>query len=194
VSRWCSDRGPGDTRVIDGIGTETLGGIPGPEAWYIPYMARYITNLAPYDEARFGHSLLDGMKSAALAVKMGGILPHKALEEAEKLRAEPGGWHVVRTLMHIYPGVAICGVRAIDRCLLQDAYTQRTDRPGSGGYASSSGRRGLYAASHICPFWSAGRVLGARGAVGKATLRYAPILTFAVIYGLLFAPLTFLTF
>ena len=39
------------------------------------YLGMYVFDMAPVEEERFDHSLLDGMKSAALTVEMGGIHP-----------------------------------------------------------------------------------------------------------------------
>jgi hypothetical protein len=156
------------------------------------YMARYITNLAPYEEARFGHSLLDGMKSAALAVEMGGIRPHKALEEVEKLRAEPGGWHVVQTLAHIYPVVAIVAFGLLIAAFYKMPTLNQLTALGV-AVTLLPPAAGDYTLLHLyVPFGALVVFLAREVAVGKATLHYAPILTFAVIYGLLFAPLTFL--
>jgi hypothetical protein len=74
------------------------------------YLDNYVGKLMPVGEERFCHSLLDGMKSAALTVEMGGVHPVKALEEVPILRAEPGGWHTVHPLVRIYPFVAIAGL------------------------------------------------------------------------------------
>ena len=102
-------------------GTGDAGGINGP--WPNPwkayqelrpgvnlYLGMYVANLAQVEEERFNHSLLDGMKSAALTVKMGGIHPDKALVEVPKL-SDDRTWeeHVVLPLVLVDAYIAIAG-------------------------------------------------------------------------------------
>ncbi|MGA2896324.1 MAG: glycosyltransferase family 87 protein [Acidobacteriaceae bacterium] len=72
------------------------------------YMNSYVLVLAHVDEARFEHSLLDGLKSAALILKMRGH--HGTTATVESLRNRPGGWPVVRLLVRVYPFVVITGL------------------------------------------------------------------------------------
>jgi len=156
------------------------------------YAARYITNLTPVEEARFSHSLLDGMKSAAVTVEMGGIYPIKALVEVTQLRTEPGGWHGVRPLVRVYPFVVFAGIGLICAVfykmpilnqLTALAVAATLFPPVSGDYTLLF----LY-----LPFATLLVFLTREVAAGKATLHYGSMLAFAVIYALLFSPLTFL--
>jgi hypothetical protein len=156
------------------------------------YIAIYVENLMLPDEARFCHSLLDGMKSAALTVEMGGIHPRKAIGEIERLRAEPGGWHVVHPLVRIYPFVAIAGLGLLIvvfykmpmlNQLIAVAVTITLIPPCSGDYSLLH----LYA-----PFGALLVFLTREVAVGKASFSSDSMLALAAIYALLFSPLTFL--
>jgi hypothetical protein len=156
------------------------------------YEARYITNLTPVEEARFSHSLLDGMKSAAVTVEMGGLYPVKALVEVTELRAEPGGWHTVHSLVRVYPYVAIAGfgllLAAFYRMPILNQLTAlgvaiTIFPPVAGEYTLLA----LYV-----PFGALVVFLTREVATGRATFPYSSMLALAVIYTLLFSPLTFL--
>jgi hypothetical protein len=156
------------------------------------YMNSYVLVLAHMDEARFEHSLLDGMKSAALTVEMGGIRPHKAIGDTEKLREEPGGWHVVRTLVRVYPFVAISGLGLLFAVFYKMPVLNQVTAlcvavslipPVSSDYTLLQ----LY-----LPFGAFLVYLTREVAIGKAIFPYSSMLALAVIYALLFSPLTFL--
>jgi hypothetical protein len=156
------------------------------------YIRDSIMNLRPVDEERFLHSPLDGMKSAALTIEMGGFRPHKAILDVPKLSAEPGGWHVVRTLMHIYLFVAIAGLGILFTVFYKMPVLNQVTAlcvavslipPVSADYTLLE----LY-----LPFAAFVVFLTREVAVGKATFSYASMLSFAVIYALLFSPLTLL--
>ena len=156
------------------------------------YVARYVTNLTPVEEMRFNHSLLDGMKSAAVTVEMGGIYPVKALVEVTQLRAEPGGWHGVRPLVRVYPFVLFAGLGLLIAVFYRMPMLNQLTAlavavtlfpPVSGDYTLLF----LY-----LPFATLLVFLTREVAAGKATISYASMLAFACIYGLLFSPLTFL--
>ncbi len=156
------------------------------------YVARYVTNLTPVEEMRFNHSLLDGMKSAAVTVEMGGIYPVKALVEVTQLRAEPGGWHGVRPLVRVYPFVVFAGLGLLIAVFYRMPMLNQLTAlavavtlfpPVSGDYTLLF----LY-----LPFATLLVFLTREVAAGKTTISYASMLAFACIYGLLFSPLTFL--
>lgn len=141
---------------------------------------------------RFDHSLLDGMKSAAVTVEMGGIYPIKALVEVTRLRTEPGGWHGVRPLVRAYPFVAFAGLGLLIAVFYRMPMLNQLTAlavavtlfpPVSGEYTLLF----LY-----IPFGALVVYLVREVATGKATISYASMLAFASIYGLLFSPLTFL--
>ncbi len=156
------------------------------------YTDHYAMNLMPVGEARFGHSLLDGMKSAALSVKMGGIHPREAVSEVPRLMNEPGGWHVAHRLAHIYPfvvitmiGLVIAGFyrKPMINQLTALAVLATLCPPVSGDYTLLH----LYV-----PFGALLVFLTREVAARRAIFPYNRMLILAIIYGLLFAPLTFL--
>jgi hypothetical protein len=157
------------------------------------YMARYVTNLTPLDESRFEHSLLDGMKSTALIMELGAIRPHTAVDRVPKLIAEPGGWYEARMLARIYPLFAIAGF-----CLLLVVFykmpmlNQLTALTVAVTLFPLSARD--YTLLYLYVSFAALLVFWTREvAVGKVVFPYRSTLALAVIYALLFAPLTFLT-
>lgn len=156
------------------------------------FVNRYVTNLTPYDEERFEHSLLDGMKSVALTVEMGGIHPIKAIGEVDRLRAEPGGWHVIRTLAFIYPLVAMVALGLLIAAFYKmPILNQLTALAVAVTLLPPSSRE--YTLLHLyVPFGALVVFLAREVSTGNATLRNAQIFGFAGIYALLFAPLTFL--
>jgi hypothetical protein len=158
------------------------------------HIAIHVDRMDPYWEERFEHSLLDGMKSAALTVEMGGIHPDKAIVEVPKL-SDDSTWeeHVVRPLVLIYPYVVIAGLGLLIvvfyrmpmlNQLTALAVATTLIPPCSADYTLLH----LYV-----PFGALLVFLTREVATGKTTLSYASMLTFAVIYALLFSPLTFLT-
>jgi hypothetical protein len=156
------------------------------------YIARYVTNLMPLDEARFDHSILDGMKSAALTVEMRGIRPHKAVGDVERLRAEPGGWRRAQQLARIYPLVAFAGLAILLAVFYKKPMLNQLTALGAAVtlFPPSAGE---YTLLHLyVPFGALVVFLVREVATGKATLRYRSMVAFAAIYALLFSPLTFL--
>jgi hypothetical protein len=156
------------------------------------YVDIYVMNLAQVDEARFLHSLLDGMKSGALTVEMGGIRPHKAVEEVPKLMAEPGGWHEVRPLVHAYPLVAIIGFGSLLSVFYEKPMLNQLTALGVAVtlFPPSAGE---YTLLHLyVPFGALVVFLAREAAAGKVVLRYSSMFALVVIYALLFSPLTFL--
>jgi hypothetical protein len=156
------------------------------------YMGYYILRELPYEEARFVHSLLDGMKSAALVVEMKGLHPTGAAAEISKLRAEPGGWPVAIALVRIYPVIAAVGFGVLlltfRRMPLLNQMT---------ALAVAITLFPLSAADYtllhlLVPFGALIVFLAREVATGTSAMRLSSMLAFAVIYGLLFAPLTFL--
>ena len=156
------------------------------------YMQHYVMDLMPAEEERFLHSLLDGMKSAALTVEMGGIHRHKAIAEIERLRAEPGGWHVVHPLVRVYPFVVIAGLGLLFavfyRMPLLNQMTALAVAVTLFPPVAAD-----YTLLHLyVPFGALLVFLTREVAPGKAAFPYSSMLSLAVIYALLFSPLTFL--
>ena len=156
------------------------------------YSETYINTLMPPQESRFAHSMLDGMKSAAMVAKAGSFRPRVALGVIDQLRARPGGWPAVRILVRIYPFVVISGVLLLvwvfhDKPLLNQltalGVTVTLFPPSAGDYSLLQ----LYV-----PFGAFVVFLVRDVATGKAKFAYSGMLWFAVIYGLLFAPSTLL--
>ncbi len=155
------------------------------------YRDHYVMNLLPVREARFGHSLLDGMKSAALSVEMGGIHPRKANSVVPQLIEEPpNGWHVARRLARIYPFIAMTTIGLVILLFYRKPMINQLTA--------------LAVLATLCPPVSADYTLlhlyvplGAllifltrEVAAQKAVFPYKRMMMLAVIYGLLFAPLT----
>ena len=115
------------------------------------YVARYVTNLTPVEEMRFNHSLLDGMKSAAVTVEMGGIYPVKALVEGDTTAR--GAWWMARgaSVSARLPVCRLRRTRTVDCRLLPDANAQPIDRVSRGCDAFPAGLRRLYAAVPVSP-------------------------------------------
>jgi hypothetical protein len=156
------------------------------------YMGYYILRELPYEEGRFVHSLLDGIKSAALIVEMHGLHPRGAAAEIPRLRAEPGGWPVAIELVRIYPMIAAAGFGLL---LIKFRRMPALNQMTALGVAVTLFPlcASDYTLLHLLVPFGALVVFWAREVVtGKATMRYRLMLAFAVIYGLLFAPLTFL--
>jgi hypothetical protein len=157
------------------------------------YVAIYVANMAQVEEERFNHSLLDGMKSAALTVKMGGIHPDKVLVEVPIL-SDDRTWeeHVVLPLVLVYPYVAIAGLGLLLAVFYKMPILNQLTALAVATtlFPLCSGDYTLLAL--YLPFGALLVFLTREVATGKATFSYASMLTFAVIYALLFSPLTFL--
>jgi hypothetical protein len=167
------------------------------------YNEHYAAAFMPSGEARFAHSILDGMKSVALTAQalsrplapadMRAVHPTPVLSEVMRLRAKPGGWHMARDLARIYPYIAL----AILAWILWRAYrlpmlNQVTAvaiaatllPPVSGDYTLLQ----LYV-----PFGALAVFLTREVSEGQSSFPRKPMMAIAVVYGLLFAPLTFLS-
>jgi hypothetical protein len=156
------------------------------------YLDNYVRNLMPVDEERFCHSLLDGMKSAALTVEMGGISTDKAISQVPDLSDEPGGWHTVRPLVRVYPFVALAGLGLLLAVFYRMPMLNQLTALGV-AVTLFPPVASEYTLLHLyIPFGALLVFLTREVATGKATFSYASMLTFAVIYALLFSPLTFL--
>jgi Glycosyltransferase family 87 len=161
-----------------------------PNASY--YVEHYVEAPMSVEEERFVHSLLDGMKSVALTVEMGGIRPHKAVGEVPKLIAEPGGWHVTHTLARIYPWVAVTGLGIVITVFYGMPILNQLTAIGV-SVTLFPPVAADYTLLHLyVPFGAFLVFLTRDVAVGKVTFSYASMIALAVIYALLFAPLTFL--
>lgn len=156
------------------------------------YYAHYVDNLTYVKEARFGHSLLDGMKSAALSYEMGGIRPGMAISEVPKLMAEPGGWHVVRSMVRFYPVVVIAALLlliavfyrmpALNQVIALSTFVTLCP-PASAAYTLLQ----LYV-----PFGALVVFLTREVATRRVSFSNGSMYGLAIIFGLLFSPLTFL--
>lgn len=156
------------------------------------YMDHYVMNLMPVDEARFGHSLLDGMKSAALSVEMGGVHPTVALSEVPRLMAEPGGWHAVRPLVHAYSFIVTAGFVLLIAVFYRMPILNQLTALGA-AVALCPPVAGDYTLLQLyVPFGALLVFLTRDVATGKAPFPQVPMLALATIYALLFSPLTFL--
>lgn len=156
------------------------------------YVERYVRAVAPPDEARFDHSLLDGFKSAAVAAEMRGIHPYKVLDREWYLITRPGGFRAARGLARIYPLIAAIGLGFViwvfyDKPLLNQltalAISVTLFPPSAGEYTLLH----LYV-----PFGALLIFLARDVATGRASFAFRPMIALAVIYALLFAPLTLL--
>jgi hypothetical protein len=164
------------------------------------YLDNYVGNLMPVGEARFCHSLLDGMKSAALTIeqshslkyRMGGFRPYKAIGDVPILRAEPGGWHVIRTLVRIYPFVAIAGLGLLFAVFYKMPILNQLTALAV-AITIVPPVAADYTLLHLyLPFGALVVFLTREVATGKVAFSYHSMLALAVIYALLFSPLTFL--
>ena len=156
------------------------------------YASDYIMNLKPVGEMRFNHSLLDGMKTAAVTVEMGGIYPIQVLEEVTELRLEPGGWHAVRPLVRVYPFVAVLGLGLLFVVFYKMPILNQITALAV-AIAIFPPVAGEYTLLHLyLPFAALLVFLTREVAPGRVAFPYASMLALAVIYGLLFSPLTFL--
>ena len=158
------------------------------------YLGMYVANLAQVEEERFNHSLLDGMKSAALTVKMGGIHPDKALVEVPKL-SDDRTWeeHVVLPLVLVDAYIAIAGFMLLLAVFYRMPMLNQLTALGVVVTLFPLSAADYTLLHLYVPFGALLVFLTREVATGKATLSYASMLTFAVIYALLFSPLTFLT-
>jgi hypothetical protein len=158
------------------------------------YVGVYVENLLPALEARFGHSLLDGMKVAAVTVEMGGMHPHQAIGEVQKLMMEPGGWHVVHTLVLVYPFVVVAGSGLLFAAFRKMPLLNQMTAVGV-AVTLFPPVAGDYTLLHLyVPFGALVLFLAREVAEGKAQFRSGAMMSFAVVYALLFAPLTVLMY
>lgn len=154
------------------------------------YTATYITNLGYVDQIRFQHSLLDGMKSAALIIEAKSIDPERINQEVDRVRFEPGGWHVAHSLVRVYPFIAVASLLALlavfYRLPMLNQLTALAVAINLFPVAAPD-----YTLLHLLvPFGALVVFLVREVATGKADFSNGAMLTLAVIYALLFAPLT----
>ena len=152
----------------------------------------HIVRLDPYEDARFEHSLLDGMKSAALTVEMGGIRPHKAVWEIPILRDEPAGWHIVRRMARIYPYLAIAGLGLLIAVFYRMPMLNQLTALAAAVTLIPPCSADYTLLAMYLPFGALLVFLSREVAAGKAAISHASLLALAVLYALLFSPLTFL--
>jgi hypothetical protein len=152
------------------------------------YTERYITNLAPVEEARFEHSLLDGMKSAALTVKMRGIHPNDAIMTVDMLRQPAGGWRQARALAHLYPYVICVGLALLFVVFRKQPLLNQLTALGA-AVTLFPPSAADYTLLHLyVPFGALLVFLVREVATGKATMRRGSLVAFATVYALLFSP------
>ena len=156
------------------------------------YLGMYVFNMAPVEEERFNHSLLDGMKSAALTVEMGGIHPIKALVEVTQLREEPGGWHSVHSLVRVYPYVAIAGFGLLLAAFYRMPMLNQLTALGVAITLFPPCAPDYTLLALYVPFGAMVVFLTREVAPGKVAFSNHSMLALAAIYALLFSPLTFL--
>lgn len=152
------------------------------------YMGIYVVNLLPVGESRFGHSLLDGAKSLAVIVQMGGIHPHGAIDRVQALRSEPGGWPVVHDLVKVYPFVVAVGFALIILVFRKMPVLNQLTALAA-AVTLFPPVAADYTLLHLYVPLGALVVFMAREvAAGKAELSYGTMLGLAVIYALLLSP------
>lgn len=155
-------------------------------------MGRYIANLTPPGELRFAHSVLDFLKSLALAVKLRSLNVDLAVEVGTRLRVQPGGWDVARTLVHIYAAVALAAI-----ALLAFVFFRK---PALNQVIAAAVSVTLfppisseYTLLHLyIPFGAFLIFLNRNLTAGRAQIKVRWVFAYATLFGVLFAPLTFL--
>lgn len=158
------------------------------------YVDLYVENLKPVGEARFSHSLLDGMKAVAVTAEMGGIHPRQAIGDVQRLMQEPGGWHAVHTLVRVYSVIVVVGLGLLLAVFSRMPMLNQMTGLGV-AVTLFPPVAGDYTLLHLyVPFGALVVFLAREAAEGKARLDYAAMIAFAAIYALLFSPLTLLMF
>lgn len=156
------------------------------------YFTHYVENLRPADEARFEHSLLDGMKIAAVTVKTRGIHPNVAISKIDELCSRPEGWHLARILARVYPWIALVGIlilakvfyrRPVVNQVIAVATAVSLCPPVSGEYTLLQ----LYV-----PFGAFLTFLARDVATRRTNFPDRAMAAFSGVFALLFVPLTFL--
>lgn len=156
------------------------------------YTARYLANLAPVEEERFDHSLLDTMKATALAVQMGGPRPHKAVGEVPRLIDEPGGWRPAVTLAQIYPLIALAAFAAIAAAFYKMPILNQLIALGVVTTLLPPGA-GDYTLLHLyVPFGAFLVFLTRQTTAGTSQIGSSSMLAIAALFGFLLSPLSFL--
>jgi len=161
------------------------------------YLGMYVFNMAQVEEERFNHSLLDGMKSAALTVEMGGIHPIEALIEVPKLTTKPpGGWHgvhpLVLVLVLVYPFIAIAGLGLLFAVFYRMPMLNQLTALGVAITLFPPCAPDYTLLALYVPFGAMVVFLTREVAPGKVAFSNNSMLALAAIYALLFSPLTFL--
>jgi hypothetical protein len=156
------------------------------------YVNDYIANFRPFEEERMHHSLLDGMKSAVLIRETGGIRPRKAEGVLKKLSTQPGGVPVIRTLVRIYPLVAITGLGLMVAVFYEMPMLNQLIAAGVAITLFPPQGNEYTLLSLYVPFGAFVVFLTRDVAAGRVSLGYRSMLALAVLFGLLFAPSTLL--
>jgi len=154
------------------------------------YMQRYVTNIGPLEELRSNHSLLDGMKTAALTIHMHRFDPVLARTELKKVRFQPGGWSVARSLARVYP-VVMSGALAMIILVFRRARRLNQLTAVAVAVTLIPFSAADYTLLHLyVPFGAWVVYLTRDVATGRTKPRVGMMFAMAVIYGLLFAPLS----
>jgi hypothetical protein len=156
------------------------------------YLNLYVLNLLPAGESRFGHSLLDGAKSVAVMVDMGGIHPHDAISRIPALMTEPGGWHVAHSLATVYPFVVAIGLGMVIVMFRKLPVLNQLTALGV-AVTLFPPASGDYTLLHLyVPFGALVVFLAREVATGEGELCAGAMTWLVVIYALLLSPLTLL--
>lgn len=155
------------------------------------YVDIYVEKLAPPDEARFEHSILDGLKSAVVVIHMRGLRPHLELSEIWALRDRPGrASKVVRRLSKIYPAIAASGLAFLLYVFYRKPLLNQMTALAV-AITLFSPSSGDYTLLHLyVPFGATVIFLATDVASGETGFSYSAMLALAVIYALIFSPLT----
>ena len=156
------------------------------------YMTHYVQNLMHPEEARFGHSILDGMKIAALTVETRGIHPTLAIPTAIALYTQPGGWSVVHSLVRVYPWILLVGTALMIKVFYRmPLVNQITAIAGAVSLCPPVAAEYTLLQFYV-PFGAFLVFLTRDVATGRANFSYRAMAAYATLYALLFVPLTFL--
>ena len=156
------------------------------------YNNGYVRTIRPVEEVRFSHSILDGAKLTAVAVRAHSLQISSLNISIQQLSDMEPGWRALQVLAAIYPLVLLTIFAAIVLCARRmPALNQVTIfalaatllPPNSGEYTLLN----LYV-----PFGAMVVLLVRELPSGGVAIRRETLISICCIYALLFAPLTFL--
>lgn len=156
------------------------------------YMKKQGANLGTPEEARFEHSLLDGMKSAALLAKTRSFHTGRTVEVTSELIARPEIPRPLRTMLRVYPIIVVAFI-----ALLIFSFYRLPILNQLTATSVSVTLFPLVSADYTLlylyvPFGAFVIFLAREVATGRARIHVHAMTALATIYALLFAPLTFL--